>query len=83
MPYRVMRLSFLPTLLVATACSTNNPAQPSSVGAGSSAATNNTASLTGSIAAPRPLTPANNAQIRNLDQPVTLTVQNAVGSRRR
>jgi hypothetical protein len=34
--------------------------------------------LTASIAAPSPLAPANNAQIRNLDQPVTLIVQNAI-----
>lgn len=33
---------------------------------------------TGSIAAPRPMTPATNAVIRNQDQPVTLVVQNAV-----
>jgi len=59
--------------VVATACGKNaNPAQP-----GSAAAVVDP-SLTSSVTVPRPLTPAAGAQIRNGDQPVTLTVANAV-----
>jgi hypothetical protein len=61
-------------LLAAIACSTTSPSQPSSsgVGAGPSSA------LTASVTTPRPVQPANGAQIRNIDQPVTLVVQNAL-----
>ncbi len=62
---------------IAAGCSKNNPTQPSataSVADGGEA-------LTASIVAPRPLTPANNAQIRNADQPVTLVVQNAISTK--
>jgi hypothetical protein len=51
-------------LLVATGCTSNTPSSPTS--------------LTSSVAAPRPLTPANLAQIASSSQPVTLVVQNAV-----
>src|SRR5262245_33926969 len=36
--------------------------------------------LTASVTVPRPVSPANNAQIRNVDQPVTLVVANAVST---
>lgn len=39
------------------------------------------AGLTGSIAAPRPLTPANNITIKNSDQPATLVALNAVSTK--
>jgi len=87
MPHRVFRLSFVPTLLAAAACTANSPAQPSTTGGGTTASvstgasTSGASSLTASIAAPRPLTPANNSQIRNADQPVVLVVQNAVVTR--
>ena len=54
-------------LLFAAACSTA-PAGPSGASGES----------TGSIAAPRPVSPATNAVIRNQDQPVVLVVSNAV-----
>jgi hypothetical protein len=56
------------------ACGSSNPAQPSS---GSTSAANG---LTASVSAPRPVVPANGAQIRNTDQPVVLVVQNAVST---
>jgi hypothetical protein len=59
--------ALLAALAATTACS-DNPAQPSS---GSSS------SLTASIAAPRPVSPANSALIKNSDQPATLVVLNA------
>ena len=58
--------------LAVAGCRSSNPSQPT--GAAPAAV----ADATASIAAPRPLTPANNAQIRNIDQPLTIVVQNAV-----
>src|SRR4051812_13710518 len=57
----------------ASACSSSNPSQPSQSPTSSTAA-----NATASIAAPRPLSPAANATVRNVDQPVTLTVLNAI-----
>ncbi len=87
MPYRVFRLSFIPALLAAAACTANSPAQPSTTASGpttnvsTGTSTSGASALTASIAAPRPLTPANNTLIRNADQPVVLVVQNAVVTR--
>jgi hypothetical protein len=61
---RMMRLLLALAFMTAvSACSSSNPAQPST---------------TASVAVPRPLLPASNAQIRNLDQPVTLSAMNAI-----
>ena len=62
----------LPALaaVVAAGCS-NGPAQPSGT----------STELTASIAAPRPVQPANGSQISFATKPVTLTVQNAVVTR--
>src|SRR2546430_1640737 len=57
----------------AAGCTSNTPSQPSAT-APAAVSENSTAS----IAAPRPLTPANNAQVRNADQPVVLIVGNAI-----
>jgi hypothetical protein len=62
------RLAVLALVLAAGACSTANPAQPSSAG-------------TASVGAPRPLTPANAAVVRNPEQPVVLVVQNGVSTK--
>src|SRR2546430_15136539 len=59
-------------LAAAGACSGSSPAQPSS---GSAPAA---VDATASIAAPRPAAPANNALVRNADQPVTLVAANAI-----
>ncbi|HEV3058640.1 MAG TPA: hypothetical protein VGY48_10335 [Vicinamibacterales bacterium] len=67
MKYSVFGVCLAALLAATTACS-DNPAQPSS---GSSS------SLTASIAAPRPVSPANAALIKNSDQPATLVVLNA------
>ena len=60
-------------LLGAVACSKSAPAAPS---VAATAAVE--PSLTGSVTTPRPLTPVAGAAIPNLQQPVTLTVQNAI-----
>jgi hypothetical protein len=62
--------------LAAAACSKNsNPTQPTA--AASSAAAEG-AAATASVTVPRPISPAAGASIRNVDQPVTLVVANAV-----
>lgn len=61
---------YLAAALAATAACSDNPAQPSS---GNSA-------LSASVAAPRPVSPANAALIKNSDQPATLVVQNAIST---
>jgi hypothetical protein len=78
MSNRFVRLSFaLAFALGAAACSkSSNPAEPSATAAAIGAE-----ALTASIAAPRPLAPANNIQVRNADQPVTLVVRNAVSTK--
>jgi hypothetical protein len=53
--------------LASTACGQSNPTSPST-----------TTALTASVAAPRPLTPANNAVVANGARPATLIVQNAI-----
>jgi len=52
---------------VAAGCGSNSPAAPTATG-------------TASVVAPRPLTPANLAQVANVVQPVILVVQNAITS---
>jgi hypothetical protein len=75
-------------LLFAAACSTA-PAGPSGASGGSGSAATSSPEAepgagrvgiesTGSIAAPRPVSPATNAVVRNQDQPVVLVVSNAV-----
>src|SRR5262249_21744563 len=66
--FRVYAALGIAAALVATGCSKDsNPAQPDS-------------SLTASVAAPRGVSPASDAVIKNADQPVTLVVQNAVST---
>lgn len=77
MQYRMIRTCIALTMIAAAAgCSKSNPVQPSG-----SASADTAGSLTASIAAPRPLTPSNNAAIKNIDQPVTLAVLNAVSTK--
>ena len=62
--------------LAAVACSkSSNPTQPTAAAA---TATADAAAATASVTVPRPLSPAAGASIRNVDQPVTLVVGNAV-----
>jgi hypothetical protein len=76
------RVPFGSLILVALAavasasCSKSSPAQPSAATAVAAVEL-----LTASIVAPRPLSPGNNASIRNVDQPVTLIVQNAISTK--
>jgi hypothetical protein len=60
-------------LAAAGACTSSTPAQPSATAPAATAANS-----TASVAAPRPLTPANNASVRNADQPISLIVRNAI-----
>jgi hypothetical protein len=64
--------AYLGAVLVITAACSDNPAQPSSNGT--------SGSLTASVAAPRPVSPANAALIKNTDQPATLIVANAIST---
>jgi hypothetical protein len=72
-----MKRSLVCCVLAATAaafgCASPSPSQPTDSTAPISGGQNSTAS----IVAPRPLSPANNAAVRNADQPITLTAQNA------
>jgi hypothetical protein len=62
--------------LAAAACSkSSSPAQPTAAAAASTA---DAANATASVTVPRPVLPAAGASIRNVDQPVTLVVANAV-----
>ncbi len=70
---RVSRIALsLAALVAATACGSSTS---SSVTSASSATDGG---LTASVAAPRPISPANSLQIANASQPVALAVQNAV-----
>src|SRR5471032_3108332 len=59
--------------LTAAACSKSSPTQPTAT-----AATTDGAASTSSVTVPRAISPAASAVIRNVDQPVTLVVGNAV-----
>jgi hypothetical protein len=63
-------------VVAAAACTKSSPVTPSPAAAPAAATAD--AKLTASIAAPRPVTPANNATVPNASQPVTLIVQNAI-----
>jgi len=75
MPNQTLRLC-LALAVVASACSKSAPTQPSSETPAAAAS-----NLTASIVAPKPLTPANNALVKNADQPVILIVQNAISTK--
>ena len=78
---RLVRLSITVLAAGAAACSNpSTPAQPSAPTATTASGTeaSSATSLTGSVTIPRLLQPANGAQIRNIDQPVTLLIENAV-----
>ena len=63
-------------LVVACSKSDRTPTQPTSTAAPADAD-----AVTGSVTVPQAVSPAANAQIRNVDQPVTLVVGNAVATR--
>jgi hypothetical protein len=69
-------LSVAAAALVLVAACSKNPSSPSSA----DPATTASAALTASVTTPRPVGPANNATIRNVDQPVTLIVANAIST---
>jgi len=72
--------SALALALAAAACEKSSPATPSTI-ADAAPAASVTDAVTGiTLTAPVPLTPNNNQQFRNAEQPVTLTVRNAVST---
>jgi hypothetical protein len=73
MKHRALYASLILVAAASAACSKNTPVQPSAATTAVDAA-----ALTASVGAPRPILPANNAQVRNVDQPVTLVAANAV-----
>ena len=78
MTQRVYGLIGIGFLVAAVGCG-SNPAAPAASGSTSNAngvATTSSAS----IVAPRPLAPANGSQIKNADQPITLTALNAIST---
>ncbi len=72
--HRSLALCLFAAAAVASGCASPSPSQPTD----SAAATATGQSSTASIVAPRPLAPANNATVRNADQPLTLVAQNAI-----
>lgn len=71
--------SALAILATTTACEKASPTRPSEVGGASAAVESVTDARTGAtIIAARPTSPANQATIRWTDQPITLSVTNAV-----
>jgi len=72
--------SALALLAVTTACTKASPTRPSDTTA-SGATTSITDAVTGiTLTSPTPVTPTVNQQFKNVEQPVTLTVKNAVTS---
>lgn len=73
--------SALAVLIIAIGCQKANPTRPSADDTAGAATASVTDAVTGvTIAAARPLTPANNAQIAYGQQPITLSVSNAVST---
>jgi hypothetical protein len=70
--------SALTLALAAAACEKSSPATPSDVDATAQPARVTDATTGISLTAPVPVTPTNNQQFRNAEQPVTLVVRNAV-----
>ena len=73
-----MHKACVPLFCLFIAGCSKTPASPSSSSTAPAAADGS--ALTASVTVPRPLSPANNASIRNVDQPVTLVVTNAVST---
>src|SRR5712691_3555444 len=72
--------SALALTLVAAACEKKSPSSPSDL-ASTSTTTSVTNATTGiTLTSPSPVTPANNQQFRNVEQPITLTVKNGVST---
>jgi hypothetical protein len=71
---RRLALCAFAAIAAASGCASPSPSQPTDPSAPTAGGQNSTAS----IVAPRPLSPGNNAAIRNADQPLTLVAQNAL-----
>src|SRR5216684_7659826 len=72
--------SVLALTLAAVACEKKNPSSPSDLSASTQPASVTDATTGITLTAPVPVTPTNNQQFKNVEQPVTLTVRNAVST---
>src|SRR5437667_7813217 len=70
--------SALALLIVAAACQKSSPTRPSELAASAQTASVTDATTGVTLTTPQPLTPTNNQAFKNVEQPVTLTVKNAV-----
>src|SRR4029453_10399377 len=64
-------------LVAATACTKSSPSRPTEVAAEGPAASMTDAKTGITLTTPTAVSPANNAQVRFAEQPVTLTIRNA------
>jgi hypothetical protein len=72
--------SALALLAVTTACTKATPTRPTETAASGTTASVTDATTGVTLTAPAPVTPTANQQFKNVEQPVTLTVRNAVTS---
>jgi len=72
--------SALALLATTVACTKESPTRPSETTASSSTASVTDATTGVTLTSPSPVTPAANQQFKNVEQPITLTVKNAVTS---
>src|SRR5205085_9340855 len=73
-------LSALALLVVSTACTKSSPARPSDGTASGPAASVTDATTGVTLTAPTPVSPGVNQQFKYVEQPLTLTVTNAVST---
>jgi hypothetical protein len=80
MKLKLYGICALALLVASAACTKASPSRPSE-GTASSATTSVTDATTGvTLTSPSPVTPTANQQFKNVEQPITLTVKNAVTS---
>jgi len=72
--------SVLALFVVTTACEKSSPARPSEVESPASTASVTDANTGVTVTTPQPLTPTTNQQFKYSEQPLTLTVKNAISS---
>ena len=70
--------SVLALFVVTTACEKSSPARPSEVESPASTASVTDANTGVTVTTPQPLTPTTNQQFKYSEQPLTLTVKNAI-----
>jgi hypothetical protein len=80
MTLKVLGICACALAVAAAACEKNSPATPSNVDTTTAAATVVDATTGVTLTVPTPVSPTSNQQIKFADQPVTLTVKNAVST---